>query len=345
MIRPEGEITYSKEIVRGAAKIEKPVFNFEKHQEFLIEKTEPKDKSKLINAIENAKQYVLRSDINQFILYDNMISDIPFQSLRDDKYKIDFKLRGQRKLLLTEIMALSESCVNKNINYNILYIGAGPGTHIIFLADCLFKHCTFHVFDDKFDGRLYKVKNIKIHKRYFGTVEDIKCYSKMPNLILLSDIRSRNISNQIYMNDYNDIILSDQKLQESWVLSIRPIVAYIKFRIIYSDSNIDYKYLDGNVELQPYAPNSSTETRLKILNPGDGVEYKYKIYNNKIMENKFYYYNAILRKSIDFKPMGCESLDDTFCKNILILYKQNINPKISVNKLFIYIIGNRFIYG
>ena len=78
---------------------------------------------------------------------------------------------GQLKLFMSELFALTYHTDDDLKDF--LYIGAAPGSHIYVLAE-FFTDITFHLYDSrKFDQRLYKMKNIKINKRYFDE-KDIK---------------------------------------------------------------------------------------------------------------------------------------------------------------------------
>jgi hypothetical protein len=197
---------------------------------------------------------------------------------------------GQRKLILTELYFLAEYAHLSNL---IVYVGASPGHHINLLAQLFPKHI-FHLYDDRdysIEKKYVQSGQVVLFKQYF-TDESVEDY-KYKNVLFISDIRNRDVS------DFN--VINDMNMQKNWVLEMRPIKSLLKFRLPYSDQ--DYckdklvktnrcimEYLNGKLLLQPWAPISSTEMRL-IVDQYPSL----KSYDCLDVEEKCFYHNYVTR--------------------------------------------------
>jgi cap2 methyltransferase len=189
--------------------------------------------------------------------------------------------KGQYKLYLSELDFLTDYV---NFNYIVIYVGAAPGHHINELYD-KFKqfNLEYHLYDvNYFDSNLQLKKNIKIFNEYF-TNDHCEKY-KNNNVLFISDIRKIEDMSTIETD-----VSIDMKYQMDWVLAIKPIASMLKFRLPYSSDKI-VNYLDGDLRIQAYAPNSTTESRLVSVYP-----YKIKQYNPKELEDRMFYLNKIIR--------------------------------------------------
>jgi hypothetical protein len=101
-------------------------------------------------------------------------------------------------------------------------------------------------------------------------------------LLLISDIRSAT-------EDEN--VLKDQEQNIKWHKIIKPDYSYLKFRCGYESEEI-YKYYKGLIFIQPYAPISSSETRLLLKKELEEYEYNILEY-----QGKMHYFNRVLRPS------------------------------------------------
>ena len=193
---------------------------------------------------------------------------------RESEYDISCILRnihwGQLKLFLSEFFVLIYH-TDESIK-DILYVGAANGSHIYVLAE-FFQNITFHLYDsEKFDKRLYSVKNIKIYKRYFNE-SDLDQWKKKSNFFFISDIRTLTYNpsgNEDEIRVKNEeSVWSDMKLQERWIESLKPSLSLIKFRLPFAYDFVlkegqTRKYLDGDVCFQVYNKPTSSETRLLV---------------------------------------------------------------------------------
>jgi hypothetical protein len=205
--------------------------------------------------------------------------------------------KGQRKLFLSEVLFLTKlydlKFIDESKKYILVYVGAGPGHHLIDIIK-LFPKFTYHLYDTRFDSGLDVFDNVKLHLQFFN---DSTCDRYIgENVIFISDIRHPS------MSDFNEpsaaqnpIIIRDQKMQEVWVRKILPVATMLKFRLPWLDNEAPYKYLDGEIYTQAYAPPNSTESRLIILDPTSTRKWSCNEY-----ENKFFYINKVVRLSYKF---------------------------------------------
>ena len=84
------------------------------------------------------------------------------------------------------------------------------------------------------------------------------------------------------------IINTDIENQYNWCKLFNADIRSLKFRIPILTNK--YKYFDGEIYIQPFAREDSTETRLICKKNA-----KDKIYNKDDYEGKMYYHNRIFR--------------------------------------------------
>lgn len=195
--------------------------------------------------------------------------------------------RGQYKLYLSEIDFLTDYA---RYNSLVIYVGAAAGHHINDLYDN-FKHFNlkYHLYDTNyFDSMLHTKENITLFHEYF-TDDHCQKYLEYPDVLFISDIRNMEV-----LSANRDVVPEDMTFQMDWVLKINPRACMLKFRLPY-DSDECVEYLDGEVRLQAYAPNSSTECRLVATKP-----YKKRMYDSKDNEKRMFYLNKIIRQWYDY---------------------------------------------
>ncbi len=160
---------------------------------------------------------------------------------------------GQRKLLLTEVNFLTKY---GDISNNIIYIGAAPGHHINFLS-VLFPNHMFYLYDPR-DFVIEETNNILIFQKYFA-LSDVE---NLDNFLLISDIRQDINVKLMSQDEICNIVMEDMELQKNWVITLKPKVSLLKFRLpLFCDT---YEYLKGEILEQPWAPESTFETRLIV---------------------------------------------------------------------------------
>jgi hypothetical protein len=173
---------------------------------------------------------------------------------------------GQAKLLIGEANFLRKYDA---VSDDVVVAGAAPGTHYSDLAR-IFPHKTFHLYDDAyFSGDLMFVPNIILYNELYEGKHPTKH-------LLISDIRTST-----------DHIEVDMARQARWAASRNCAMASLKFRIIF---NLDkMRYLKGDLILQAFARDTSTELRL-YSNGKSSVEY-----DVRDIEEKMMYFNSVLR--------------------------------------------------
>lgn len=147
---------------------------------------------------------------------------------------------GQLKLFYTLLEFLTV-CVTRGISLMdslVVYIGAAPGTNIIAVSE-LFPDATFLLYDPApFDSRLMAAAataGARVHVRTgqrdgmfsLATCPEIEATQKRlkkKHLLFISDIR---------LNPTEEEVMRDMLLQQSTVLTLRPLAYQLKFRLPY----------------------------------------------------------------------------------------------------------------
>ncbi len=201
----------------------------------------------------------------------------------------------QRKLMLAAIEFLTKFIKSKK-NYNIIYVGAAPGYHIGMLAD-MFKGNNFILVDDA-QFKVHKTSNIKMIKKMF-TNAMAKKYSNINKVLFISDIRSGNTCSDV---------VSDMNTQMEWVKLLNPIACMLNFRLPWVEDNSPTRhevtptlhevkdekytmnYLNGEIYLPVFGPQTTTESYLVCTRPYSTIAYDYKKY-----EYQMFYFNVMTR--------------------------------------------------
>ena len=201
---------------------------------------------------------------------------------------------GQRKLLISEIEFLVYFWDPKTVpNPIIVYAGAACGDHIPILSMLFPQIKELHLYDPA-PFSISATNTIHIYQRLF-TEDDARNWSNRDDVLFISDIRTGDYT-KMTSDDNERAIIRDMELQRVWVEIIQPVQAHLKFRLPYSDFDKDYmklQYFDGHVLLQPWAPHTSTETRLIPRKGKDG--YKMRDWNAIVYEEQLFYHNTVYR--------------------------------------------------
>lgn len=191
---------------------------------------------------------------------------------------------GQRKLLLSEILLLTEYYKQKRDNPTIVYVSSAPASHLVLLAD-LFPRVSFILYDGaKYD---YKLKTSWLKNRFevhglFTTEKCTELATRLKSLgkpvLFVSDIRLGDIDR-------------DMASQKEWVRIIDPDISLLNFRMPPSMKNGDkMKYLEGTLLYGIWAKPQSRETRLMVHkhNNNNFVSYDFKTYQEtQFFHNKY----------------------------------------------------------
>jgi hypothetical protein len=216
---------------------------------------------------------------------------------------------GQLKLMLSEIQFLSEY---GHLSNTIVYAGSAPGTHIKFLSKMFPKH--------KFilwDPRAFDVSGpmIETHEEFF-TDEVAQTYAGK-DVLFVSDIRTGD-SEDVKCN-FEGRVSIDMEWQMTWHKIIRPSMGMYKFRLPYESGKTSY--MDGVLQLQVFAPISTTELRLIV--PQD---MKLTMYDNDTVEEQMYHFNSFVRPKWFGQSLRCCHLDGCWdCTAMIAILKMYLN--------------------
>lgn len=307
-----------------------------------------------------------------------------FRTLTNDTPRLKYRRRkgeakscihwGQRKLLLMEIEFLTKNASSEDI---VVYAGAAPGNHIPYLSS-LFPTLEFALYDPN-DFAIKQGGKIRIFQQYF-TDKDAKVFSDRDDVIFISDVRTANPD----IMDASEIELrveEDNKKQLEWYTIINPKKSMFKFRLPWlvpfekhngewipspHDSKSKgkeykwvtrggekFKYLAGDIYIQPFGPQSTTETRLHVDMFDRKQGPKFTIYDNTEYEEQMFYFNTKARPSLYYHGERGEGIDDCYdCATevkILDGYKQNGTVKTDmsveeISKEISRVLGSRRLY-
>lgn len=212
----------------------------------------------------------------------------PYRQRKDnEKHGI---YRGQRKLLLAELAFFIRYATVPCI---VVYAGAGPGHHLLTLIGKISWVKEWHLYDPvPLVSKLKGMGNVHVYQQLFTKETAAQWADK--DVVFISDIRTAN--HRVMDTEENEkAVLDDMSLQRELYEIIQPRAALLKFRLPYSYEGVGetYSYLDGMLMKQPYAPLSSSECRLVVLD----LKAKTKVYNIKDYEDAMFYHNDELRKN------------------------------------------------
>ena len=224
---------------------------------------------------------------------------------------------GQKKLLLSEIQFLTNVCKKLNTkslkDYAVVYAGAADGFHFPILYN-LFPELIWLLYDPgKFSKESYmhpQKQKVKIFNQFFTdeTIKHAQQNAENRKILFISDIRVSTKDEEVYLDMIN---------QARWGTSIDADFMLLKFRLPYNEPKtfkpiniIDLKlnkkfinnhdfiakdtiYLKGDVFLQLYHPQYSSELRLFVEKKNN--KYDLQNYDYIEIENKIFNYNTEIR--------------------------------------------------
>lgn len=247
---------------------------------------------------------------------------------------------GQMKLFLVTLYFLN-NYVPKNKKTNILYAGSAPGHSIPLLVD-MFPNTYWYLVDpaprEPFDKRLYKLDRVVQIKKEFMTdklAKEMKNELNKNYFLFISDIRTEDTKTK---RPSNKEIIYNNEQQMNWHKILKPKYSYLKYKLPYYGKN--YKYFDGKIILQPFAPNTSTETRMIIKNNSKIINYNIQEYEGKLSLFNYTYRASYYKHNFNIPYMD-HCFDCTFTYFILKDYISKHNnkyTKMSMIKLLEYIV-------
>lgn len=211
--------------------------------------------------------------------------------------------KGQLKLIVEEMDFLMRYA---KPNFSIYYAGAAPGDHLVVLAQ-LFPDNHFHLYDPyPFSEALKGIKNVHLFQGRFET----DSVNTDDDVILISDIRSRQFTGDMADEKNAKILEEDMELQVRWLEEIRPIAASLKFRVPFPDGMCkDYSYPRGKIQFQPWTKPGSAETRLIVTKDDIG---EYLNINPLFYEESLTFHNFVTRSLARFSVPKIEGLNDGY---------------------------------
>ena len=247
--------------------------------------------------------------------------------VRDDSEKCGIAW-GQRKLLLSLVSFLT-NFLDKKKRYRVVYAGAAPGINIGIVSQ-LFPEVIWHLYDpDNISLKTDFTKGIIVYQKKFTDYEAqywAEQQKLKDDIYFISDIRTVDHNRSQNLSEHEEHILEDMEMQKRWVEIIRPRYSQLKFRPPYSIPGVPQtiNYFSGIIYKTPWAPQSSTETRLVVEN-----NFSYREYNCEIYQSQMFYHNNTLRKTENCqdKELVKELVNDWDCLCELHIWKKFLERK------------------
>jgi hypothetical protein len=321
-----------------------------------LKKSDIKIKPELID--QNALDIFLGSKVEISHLFPNaelgkfsrLLDDVP--RMKYSRRKQEFKRTlhwGQLKLFLTEVEFLTQVLktynesknesenVSKNESKNVsenesdiymIYAGAAPGHHDLYLQE-LFPMIHFELYDPN-EFAIKSNDKLKTHVQFF-TDKEAEYWKQESHsdkfIVFCTDIRTEpatveNIKENMYM-------------QMKWWQIMKPQLAMFKFRLPWEEGTTEYP--KGDIYIQPFPGQTSTETRLIVRADAPIIEY-----DNSKYEEQLFYHNSINRKkkypcSLGELSLEKDGIDNCYdcvsCVNIMSEYLTVSGNKTSLNNI------------
>lgn len=227
---------------------------------------------------------------------------------------------GQLKLFLSTFQFLL-LYTKKDEIVHLIYPGCAPGNNIPLLSN-FFPNVLWYLYDPRdIYEEVLKLKNVVIAKKYFFTQDHIsELNSIIPQnqtKLLISDIR-------VCDDETEETVERDMRLQERWVLELQPDYSQLKFRIPRLENverSNEYKYLDGEIYLQLFARQATTETRLVVSKHSSMKTYNYREY-----EGDMYFFNRYIRCDLFEQEYPTNNIDGCHdCVSLTSMLKEYIS--------------------
>jgi hypothetical protein len=236
------------------------------------------------------------------------------QAFVDAHFQPMHGLRGQRKLLLSNMLALTLAVEDMRLRgdtrrIDLVIAGASPGIHL----PLIIKHVGASNVRNKVDMHLYDPK--RLHRSAASAVcrservtftqdkftdAHARAWSerdrKKSCLIFLSDIRSEIHGKQEHLRADEDTIRGDMRMQKAWVEQMQPDYSMLKFHARHATRDSpsvapSFRYLRGALYKQAYTDLFSAECRLFVRQADIGDEE----YCTAAIERHMFYHNRTLR--------------------------------------------------
>jgi cap2 methyltransferase len=108
--------------------------------------------------------------------------------------------------------------------------------------------------------------------------------------------------------------------QQEWHRIMQPVAGMYKFRLPWSAGETEY--LDGEVFLPVWGPQTTTETRLIVTKPASAR----RLWNNRRYEEQMFYFNNVTRCCLYEHDVAAAGLDHCFdCSSEVRILRQYLN--------------------
>lgn len=216
---------------------------------------------------------------------------------------------GQRKLLFSEIEFLT---LYGRKNTIVLYAGAAPGNHTEYLSS-LFPEVSFVLVDPN-DFTAQPSDKLAIRQQLFDDAIAVE-FSSKPDVLFVSDIRSAN-HNTMDQKQFEQRLIEDNEAQKRWHQLLRPRYSMLKLRLPYGKGQS--VYLDGDIYLPVWGPQSTTETRLICE-----TDAKERVYDHNEYEEQMFHFNTTTRMSCFPHNVFAEGIDHCYdCTSEIFILRQ-----------------------
>ena len=172
----------------------------------------------------------------------------------------------------------------------LIYPGAAPGNHTNYLHS-MFPEMDFHLYDmQKFATR--PNKQIHLYEQYFfeedarkwkSTIDKMRQSGQNVVVALCSDIRTEPAT--------EEEVAKNMEMQRIWWEIMEPDLTMFKFRLPWKPGTTIYP--KGEIYIQPFAGQTSTETRLIFGKKQPLIEY-----NNQAYEQAMFFHNTKARNCL-----------------------------------------------
>jgi len=247
----------------------------------------------------------LKAHLHKQTEWDQAFVDAHFQPMHG--------LRGQRKLLLSNMLSLTLAVEDMRLRgdtrrIDLVIAGASPGIHL----PLIIKHVGASNIRNKVDMHLYDPKRLHrsaatavcrnehvrftlgkftdAHAREWGERDKSKC------LVFLSDIRSDIHGKKEHARADEDMIGADMQMQKAWVERMQPEYSMLKFHARHATRDNAsvapaFTYLSGTLYKQAFTDLFSAECRLFVKK----AEIQEQEYSTAAIERHMFYHNLALR--------------------------------------------------
>lgn len=226
---------------------------------------------------------------------------LPYQRRKDEeKTTVHW---GQRKLLMSEIEFLTQIAgdMAKAETSAVVYAGAAPGTHIRCLSR-LFPDVQF-VLVDPAPFTVRPGPKIRILQRMFDDELARELSAAADSVFFVSDVRTADPERD--GAEGSEVkIKADMEAQRRWHALLGSKRSMLKFRLPWDKSTSEY--LDGDVYLPVWGPQTTTECRLVTRRDNPSGT---RVYDHEKYESQMFYFNTVTRCSLYSHGVAAEGLD------------------------------------